>query len=383
MNKALLRIVLAVLVCSMIAVLPGVSVSAAEKEKILNADPELISYIEDLAASSSAALGSPEKTEFTVIEVYTLKKFSSSDTYTMFIFEEGGHAVYDNATGIVDELYVENSGIEDKLSLGKEYYYGGPGVVLFEENGDYYNLSTNFKVSEYDVEIVSFYERAIDRSVPRLEKDQIARGPVRPETSTERLLDDVSYFFALNSDDQFGNGYVGNDLHIAVAIMLGYYDYFGIYPGLVPANYHYMENGVRKEGTANSYITKVQSMIGTNTNSIPTAAINLNSHFDTFGDVIFELNPSNRCGAAYSGGSVSLVLRSVENEINRNRPAVVSLQGAPISRKVVVYGYKETVSSGVTATYYVQTGTENPLRAAYSYLWFDNCMFLDENPTNW
>lgn len=84
----------------------------------------------------------------------------------------------------------------------------------------------------------------------------------------------------------------------------------------------------------------------------------------------------------YLLNSYSNVYSRVVEEIESNRPAVIAMfesYGATMNHSVVVYGYKEVITSTkTTITYYVQTGWGSSLRASYSYTWFADCLFLVE-----
>ena len=340
--------------------------------------PELIAYIEDFAASSAAALGCPEKTEFTVVEVYTLKKFTSSDTYTLFLFEDGEHAVYDNASGVVEELCVDDSGLVGMLDSRKEYYYAGPGNFVVKENEALYELRSHTQLTHSDVVIASRNESRVNR-VRESEKTDLQLDSANIAQKTEKLIDNSPYFFGLLSSDQFCDKTRGTGIHTATAIFLGYYDYYE-YDGLINSKYHYKENGERKPGTTCSYISEIQSIVGENESSFPSIFSAIKEYLDylEYLDLLPKEENRNVC---YAANSAQYIFNLVMEVMDKEQPVVLEMRVSAdesMNRYVVAYGYKEiTAQSGVTKMYYVQTGSENPLRSTYSHAWFGACMYID------
>ncbi len=383
MKKVLLNIISFILTCSIIFTFFCVfafaenNIQAEDKTFDFASNADLISYIEDLAASTAPSLGVLTKSKFTVSEVYTLNKFSSSNSYTLFLFEEGGHAVYDNLTETVEELCVEGNSLSDKLNSYGDYYYAGPGNFIVKQNENFYDLNTNIQLSPADVSAVSALETSVQnvRIAEKVITAKNARALVPEESTTNYFLDNVLYFYELESESQFGTNQNGTCTHIACAIMLGYYDYY-VNDDLVQSMYHYVENNERAPGTIQAFHLFLQNFLGTSSCGLEAASSGLNFYIDI-------MNLSNDFSVEYLLNNYSNVFSTVVREINENRPAVIAMfesYGASMNHSVTVYGYRESISpyTGATRTYYVQTGWGEPLRSAYSHTWFADVLYIEE-----
>lgn len=315
----------------------------------------------------------------------SLKSFSSSaDTYTLYILSPYGYAIFlSNSTCMMEACLQPGARIPyDKTFVG-DYYYGGPGNYYFIENGTYKHATTGQILSQEQTDSLSSAEaRVLSSVVSNLKKQS---NTVQQSNRSTAASEYVSEFVApsyFNSLQYFGSNTNGTCTIVAIAILLGYYDYY-VNDSYVGTAHEY------GNGTNNEFHLYLNNLVyGTPTPtpnggiSIQDAAQTINTYLDSRG-LITELHPVSPLLNSSLTNSIILYIKN-------DMPVVASTSennGADWNHTVVIYGVVyNTANPAGTAVYTVHMGwdpfTTNYTSNQINACWFTDCAYIDCG-TNW
>lgn len=313
---------------------------------------EAILYIESFAHDMN------NQEEYDVIQTCKINSFTKNKSYILFTLFPKGYAIYDEISGIIEEMQLDSdSPYNDKYG---EAYYGGPLNYLLKRNDEFYNILNDEHITEedilylYDLEVYTVNNRSGSKGLPT--------------TTNNWYINNTSYFTSLLGDD-FGYNNTGICTQIACQIILGYYDNY-VNTKYVPANYR---SGY---GTTSSFLTLLESFIGTTSSGLSNAASGINTYFNS----IFFPSTS----ASYDIGNHNTVFTRVSNNVSNNRPTVIAMfnsynSNCSMNHSVVAYGYREELTGMVmtSATYYVHNGWHNNYLGAYAWDWFADDLVIN------
>lgn len=310
-------------------------------------------YIENHANSIS---NNGEK--YHIINSHVLKSFTSGKNYVLYNLSPVGYAIYDEISGVIEEMML---GVNSPYSPSQKgtWYYGGPTNYIIEKDNKFISLTDNQELSNsYINDLV-----AIEQSTVSSRKTARAI----PTDTRYHYMESSSYFTSMLGED-FGNNVNGTCTQVACAIMLGYYDHY-VNTQFVPSAY---EHGV---GTTDAFHLYLQNFMGSAPSGLINAANGLNAYFNA----IYFTAPT----AQYVIGNHNAVFSRVATNVRNNRPTVISMftsynSNCPMNHSVVAYGYREevTLQMMTSASYYVHTGWHNPKTGTYAWDWFADALYI-------
>lgn len=310
-------------------------------------------YIENYANSVS---NNGEK--YQIISSQVLKSFTLEKSYVLYNLYPLGYAIYDEISGVVEELML---GVNSPYSSAQKgtWYYGGPTNYIVEKDNKFISLTDNRELSNsYINDLVAIEQNTVSSR-------KTARAI--PTDTRYHYVKSSQYFTSMLGED-FGNNVNGTCTQVACAIMLGYYNYY-VNTQFVPTAY---EQGV---GTTDAFHLYLQNFMGSTSSGLENAANGLNAYFDA----IYFTAPTAQCVI----GDHNAVFSKVSTNISNNRPTVISMfssynSNCTMNHSVVVYGYREevTLQMMTSASYYVHTGWHNPKIGTYAWDWFADALYI-------
>lgn len=327
--------------------------SAAETYQNLRSENEAITYVEDYANDVSGG-----KEKYHVATSISINSFTPGKSYILYSFVPNGYAIYDEVSGVVEEMMLGTQNPYADVK-GEKLLYGGPMNYIVEVNGKLMSISDNKELQEEDIKVVTDMEQATVKN--RAEMRAI------PTTVNNRYMSSSSYFTS-QLGDRFGTNTSGTCTHIACAIMLGFYNHY-VNTQFVPTAY---ENGC---GTTESFHILLQSFLGASPSGLANAANGLNSYFSS----IYFTSPH----AYYDIGNHNTVFTRVTNNVYNNRPTVVAMfefynTNCTMNHSVVAYGYREELYGHelTSAAYYVHNGWHSTKTGTYAWDWFADDLYI-------
>lgn len=348
---ALSRRVLVLALCFLlICSLPTAS-AFADGLNLLRTDKEAVIYIEDYANSISNS-----DVKYHIESKQLINAFTKEKSYALYTFLPSGYAIYDEKSGVIEEMSLEAEDPFEKF-LNAERYYGGPMNYIAKIGNHFYLGDQRIKLSLADVRILTEKEQKTVESRTKIR----AGSPV----TYDFFLSSSSYFTTLLGN-KFPDNTTGVCTQVACAIMLGYYNYT-FHTVFVPSAY---EDGV---GTTHSFLSFLQIFMGTASSGLQNAANGLDSYFSYIG----LLGPSANCDIS----NYSAVFNRVAQRVGQNKPTIIAMfssMGAPYNHSVVAYGYRmELVNNRMSsASLFVHNGWKNNKLGVYSWDWFADSLYI-------
>lgn len=301
-----------------------------------------------------------EGVKYSVKDKQRIESFSNGKSYVLYLFSPTGYAIYDEISGVVEEMMLSSESPYKKDIEDGILYYGGPMNYIMRSGDEYILLNDNSVLSEEDIcELKKLELYTVEN------RKKTVTGI--PQT-TEYYYMSSSHYFTQLLGDQFGTNTNSTCTQLACVIMLGYYNYY-VNTLFVPEGYH---NGY---GTTNSFYTYIQSFIGSSPSGLANAANGLNSYFSA----IFFTSPT----AYYDLGSHNTVFARVNSRVYYNRPTVIAMftgnSNCDLNHSVVAYGYMEELNGIMmtSAHYFVHTGWHDPKLGSYAWDWFSDDLYID------
>lgn len=300
-----------------------------------------------------------EGREFTVAYEYALNCFTSQKSYVLYELSPSGYAIYDQISGIVEELILDSDNPYKEVKNGT-MFYGGPMNYIAKLDNKYLLINENTELSERDVvELTSLEAFTVEN------RQKTAKG--NPSSTEYYYMSSSTYFTSLLGD-KFGTNTTGTCTQLACAIMLGFYDVY--------VNSQFVPDGYRDGyGTTQAFHLYLQTFMGTSGCFLSNAASGLNSYFSA----IFFTLPT----AYYNSNNHNTVFTKVSNRVYNNRPTVISMfsyynPSCPIDHSVVAYGYRTEITGGVmtSAAYFVHNGWHNTKLGTYAWDWFRDDLYI-------
>lgn len=354
MKKKLFKTLTLIMATILIISSFSVATFAENQKQCLRTQEEARVYIEKYANEIDE-----EGRQYRADNSRRIESFTAEKRYLLFSLSPSGYAIYDEISGVVEEMMI---GGEDPYKDAKEgiLYYGGPMNYILQKNDSYFLISGNIKLSVDDIEALTNLEKYTATN-----RNKTAKGI--PQTTDYYYMSSSSYFTSLLGD-RFGNNVSGTCTHIACAIMLGYYNYY-VNTQFVPTGY---EDGC---GTTENFHAYLQTFLGSAPSGLANAANGLSSYFSA----IFFTTPT----VYYDIGNHNTVYNRVVNRVYNNRPTIIAMfssynQNCPINHSVVAYGYRETLSGSnmTSAAYFVHNGWHGTHTGTYAWDWFADDLYI-------
>ena len=313
----------------------------------------------------------PDYVRYTVSDSYKLKSFTDEKSYVMYLLSPKGYAVYDEISGVAEEIMPGADDPFENITEG-EFYYGGPMNFIVKSNGIY--TLDNKELSDLDILNITAIERSTAES--RSESKGI------PDQTIDTYIPTYQYFTTM-LNHRYGNNAGGESIQVACEIMLGYYDYY-VNDQYVPTGYHYYVHGIRYPGTKNediddgvpTFLSHLKTFLGSDNIYLAAAQTGLQSYFASK----FFTTPS--VGLLVGASTVKTrVVTNVSNDV----PTVISMSSSvnpscPYNTTVVAYGTREVFVSGVNdgSYYFVHKGTKSTGSdlGSFSCDWFFGGLYI-------
>lgn len=146
---ALSRRVLVLALCFLlICSLPTAS-AFADRLNLLRTDKEAVIYIEDYANSISNS-----DVKYHIESKQLINAFTKEKSYALYTFLPSGYAIYDEKSGVIEEMSLEAEDPFEKF-LNAERYYGGPMNYIAKIGNHFYLGDQRIKLSLADVRILT------------------------------------------------------------------------------------------------------------------------------------------------------------------------------------------------------------------------------------
>lgn len=338
------------------------AVAATFSSKLRSSD-SAIQYIEDYAASFPG-----NNAKVTVKSSVPLKSFTSSKSYVLYLLQPYGFAIYDEISGVVEEMNLNDCNPYD-LSARADYYYGGPMNYISKTSTGYKNLQTGVALTASDITHLTQAEAETSQ------KRVATRG--LPQTVNTRHMSSANYFTQLIGED-FGTNTNGSCIAVACGITLGFYDIY--------VNNSFVADQYRiRNGTTESFHQYLYNLGIYGSSDFSIAVTRMNAYLQGRGIYTHA--------ARYTHGSVYNTWMRVVNNVYDNQPTIIAMTHAtnsacPWNHAVVAYGYREELLGPefVSGSYFVHTGWKNDGQntvygtSSYSYDWFANAMCFNNDP---
>lgn len=328
--------------------------SAANGKSPLRTDAQAREYIEQYANDIDE-----ENLNYCIGSTTQLESFSGEKSYLLYSLLPSGYAVYDEISGIVEEMML---GAESPYKDAGEGipYYGGPMNYVLKLEDAYYLIGDGTKLTEENIaELTKLEEYTVSNRENRV------KG--LPHTSTRYPMSSANYFTSLLGDN-FGCNGNGTCTHIACAIMLGFYDQY-VNASFVPTAYE------QNSGTSEDFHLYLQTFLGTGSSGLANAASGLNTYFSA----IFFPTPTAYCEI----GNHETVYSRVTNRVYNNKPTVIAMFSSynpdcSMNHSAVAYGYREELLGPelISAAYYVHNGWHNSKLGTYAWDWFADDLYI-------
>lgn len=331
-------------------------------------EKEAIAYIESFANDFPEDDG-----VYTVAEKVPLESLSDTKSYVLFVLAPSGYAIYDETSGIVEEMFLHRE-VPYNLDTRAEYYYGGPLNYFVKTGTEYRNIKDNSLISSEMIASISRTEANIAATRANTKAAISSTARALPSRTNNKYMSNASYFTNYLGSN-FGSNNANNILAICLTIMFGFYDYV-INDAYVNSTY---ELGTGTNPAFYQYIVEALEY----SLSIMKATEISNRHL--------LLQGIYTHAARYNNGGVSIVESRVYRNVDDNRPTIIAMRAslAPIdvlSTAGVAYGYREELVGPelVSLSYYAHTGeypTGNTSAVgAFSYDWFEFSMCFNNDP---
>lgn len=331
--------------------------SRASKQTGIRTEEEAQEYVRQYAAEISAG-----KSEYSVTGTQRLGSFSENKAYVLYTLSPLGYAVYDAASGVVEEMMLDCENPYAGVIKG-ELYYGGPMNYIRTVGGKYFMIADGTELSKADVKRIREVEAA------GMERREAVKGV---PTTTQYAYMTSSNYFTKQLGDRFGTNTNGTCVQIASAIMLGFYDRY-VNDQFVPTEYE--DGDSTHHGTTEDFHQLLQTYMGTGNCSFNQAVSGLNSYFDS----IYFSEPTARA----EGGKHETVFGRVSSNVSGNKPTVIGMfkdynSDCTMNHAVVAYGYRAEMSGGTmtSAAYFVHTGLKNQKLGTFAWDWFAADLYI-------
>lgn len=334
---------------------------------------EIFAYVE-----SEANKMSENEVSYTAIALHKLKKFGSENEYSFIELSPHGYAVYDDESGVIEELIPGAETLPYDFESGEEYYYGGP-MSYYVKNGERYtDLSDGTLLSD---EYVLYLENLVasisaERSAPVFYSV--------PKVTMTYALEYSEYFTDKNKlgDDHGDAGNNTISTQVACEMLLGYYNCY-LLPGIVD-DYYVQPNGYGFKPIFIQWLN--QYFFGSSLINLEQVKSGLQEYVRHMYSAVFVETVL---------GNSKNVLNLVEQKIRADRPVIVSRSqgnsnGSSTMQSFVVYRIDATYGGNLTgelssATYYAHSGTlrsndtngNNYTDVSFSYSWVTDALYLD------
>lgn len=339
------------------------AIAPSSSSKLRSSD-SAAQYIEDYAASFPG-----NNAKVTIKSSIPLKSFTSSKSYVLYLLQPYGFAIYDEISGVVEEMNLNDCNPYD-LSVRADYYYGGPMNYISKTSTGYENVQTGIALTASDITYLTQVETETSQ------KRVATRG--LPQTTNTRYMTSSNYFSQLLGED-FGTNTNGSCIAVACAITLGFYDIY-VNNSFVADQYR-IRNGTTE--SFHDYLLETLYIEGSYDFTFAVRQMNrylLEREIDTH-------------AARYTHGSVYNTWVRVVNNVYDNQPTIIAMSHAtnsacPWNHAVVAYGYREELLGPefVSGSYFVHTGWKNDGQntvygtSSFSYDWFANAMCFNNDP---
>lgn len=330
------------------------TVSAENQKSVLRTEAEAKEYIEKYAHDIDE-----EGLYYSILEKQKIESFSGEKSYTLYSLSPAGYAIYDERSGVVEEMILDSDNPYKNAKEGV-LYYGGPMNYIVKSGKTFILLKDNTELSEDDISELTKLEVYTVAN-----RQKTVKGI--PQTTEYYYMSSSTYFTSLLGD-KFGYNTTGTCTQLACAIMLGHYNYY-VNTLFVPTAY---EDGC---GTTDAFHTYLQTFIGTSPSGLANAASGLNSYFSA----IYFTSPT----AYYDVGNHHTVYSRVINRVSNNRATVIAMftsynPSCTMNHSVVAYGYREELYGGAmtSASYFVHTGWHSTKIGTYAWDWFADDLYI-------
>lgn len=324
--------------------------------------------------------------EYEIIDSYPLSSFSGKQIYTLYTLNPYGYAILlDETASLVEACYSENTVLPIDLDSQSSYYYGGPGVYCIETIDGFYNifdgryLTAAEKEAALDTES-SMYAYEVQKCATLAKNDWISLATTESSNDSTEKSYSVGYsYFSTLSD--FGFNREGSCTVIAIAILLGYYDYYNN-DDIIDSAY---EDG---KGTSEDFHQLLNSYVYGDANiggiSIGNAAIGVNEYLSDRGMNMKLVSENSNASTA--------ILQMIEM-LKNGEPVVASMgtsKGALWNHSVLVYKVQYDEASPVSTavvTFNMGWHTEETNgQKCKSYVasagWFYVCGYIENTCTS-
>lgn len=231
--------------------------SAENRKPGLRTEDEAKEYIEKYAHDIDE-----EDLYYSVVEYQKIESFSGEKSYVVYSLSPLGYAVYDEVSGVVEEMVL---GTESPYKNAKDgvLFYGGP-MNYFVKSGEAY-LSIKDDIVKNDI-VLS------ENDIAELTKLELYTVANRQKTvkgipqTTEYYYMKSSVYFTSLLGDKFGDNTNGICTQVACGIMLGFYDNY-VNTQFVPTAYE------DNYGITPEFHTYLQTFIGTSPSECQTRQV--------------------------------------------------------------------------------------------------------------
>ncbi len=301
--------------------------------------------------------------KYSVEETVRLESFTGEKSYLLYTLSPAGYAVYDEISGVVEEMMLGTESPYKDAGVGTPYY-GGPMNHILKTEDAYVLISEDHKLTEEDIE-----------EVTKLEQHTVAnrQNTVKgiPESTEYYYMDSGSYFSSCMGNF-FGDNQNGTCTQVACTVMLGFYDWY-VNDLFVPNAYE-AQNG-NYHGTNEYLHSYLQTFMGSGACGLADATTGLNSYFSA----IFFPTPTAYCDI----GNHNTVYTRTMNRIYNNRPTVIAMFEAYhpdcyMNHSVVAYGIREELYGMMmtSAAYFVHNGWQSDPLGVYAWDWFADDLYI-------
>jgi len=327
-----------------VSILMAVFAASASELKInnLRTKEEAVQYIEsyvnDIEFETKNIQSMDERTTddmmYSIENEYKLYSFSNNKNYLLCLLSPKGYVVYDEISGVIEEINLNGDCPYDFSQKGK-FYYGGPLNYIVENNGVYRDISSSCIITDEQIAGIKINEN----------KTVLTRKATRAlPTRTEQRYMQSSNFISSLSDGDYAPNNNGICGQVACQIMLLFYD-ANVDSNYIPSN---MSDPI-------VHMNYLINFMGNGGSTVLSLYNGLTAYFQA---INFD-EPR----VAYQRGNSENVFWNVYDNVLDNRPTVILMfnnddNTCPMNHTVVAYGYRAEYSGSImtSAMYYVHTG---------------------------
>ena len=322
-------------------------------------------YVSKNAVSLAKSCDMESNSDYTVTGTHFLNKFGSEEGYTLVELSPRGFAIFDNYSGVLEELSLSEE-MPYFFDDQNDNYFAGPMNYCVKQGEKIVDVRTGYKYTDDDIDFIKKLENKNKSSRSPF------KGPVDPgqPNYTDVNMLSASYFINLTGDNDFGNNLNGTCTQLACAIMIGYYRY-AVNP-LFITNPNYLGTN---NGTSDAFHVHLQSWMGSSGVNLITAKTGIESYLAS----LYFTTPV----VTLSSYGFSYVYSKVVDKVTHDRPALISMSNsyntsAPYNHTCVAYGYRiATLGSSTNIYYYVHTGLHDNPNEMWNYSWFYRALSID------